>query len=85
MPSMMKSQKLCPFVNMAENHEGIWVYLHDFLPFLQRDTTFVTSCLVPWMIKSFWMDSRFQRKFASTGEISYLLELAPNNLKGRKY
>ena len=27
--------------------QGVWVHLHDFLSFLQRETTFVTSVCLP--------------------------------------
>ena len=26
-----------------------WVHVHIFLPLLQRETTFVTSCLLAWL------------------------------------
>ena len=40
---------------------GVWVHLHVFLPFLQRETTFVTFCLLSWMTRPFKIGSTFKK------------------------
>ena len=42
------TSKSCQLVNFLTDSIIQWVYLKDFLLFSKRETTLVTSCLLPW-------------------------------------
>ena len=54
---------------------GVFVCLHVFLPFLQRERTVVISCLIPLVTKEAYNGVYSERKeFALMGANSFLSE-----------
>ena len=49
--------------------------LHVFRQFLQRETIFVTSCLLIWRMKSSQNGNTLKKEFGPMGENSFLEEL----------
>ena len=43
-------------------HQVVWVHRHLFMPCFQRETIFMTSCLLTWRMKSFQMGSTLKGK-----------------------
>ena len=77
---------ICKGIHRKSNHSSycIPVHLCVFLPFLQKGTTFVTSCFISCTMQPFQYRVYSERKeFALKGANSFLKELTPNEMGGK--